>query len=233
MLVPQRTIYLACYALNEAGALLIQNVEVKWSSQLLVLYQFTATVKYVSLEETHQWNRLTLMSTIPLKVTCSISIGEFEFVLSLTSKSVVASDLCTCSVYIMLEPVLLTVNAVHWDPSGMIRVHIYDSQSSLPAILTRIPAHLFFLCVYKNWDKCLVALTLLCFATVFKVTYDSDLLQKHYHPAVRQYSDHLLIGAPSQGAGQLPVDMARKWVKREFIFSPGCIHGLFRTTIVQ
>ena len=35
-------------------------------------------------------------------------------------------------------------------------------------------------------------------------------LQKHYHPAVRQFSDHLLIGAPSQGAGQLPVEMSRK-----------------------
>ncbi|KAI0241833.1 hypothetical protein LSAT2_017982 [Lamellibrachia satsuma] len=40
--------------------------------------------------------------------------------------------------------------------------------------------------------------------------YELHLLTKHYHPAVRQFSDHLLIGAPSQGAGQLPIDMSRK-----------------------
>ncbi|KAK2177369.1 hypothetical protein NP493_601g01041 [Ridgeia piscesae] len=40
--------------------------------------------------------------------------------------------------------------------------------------------------------------------------YELHLLTKHYHPAVRQFSDHLLIGAPSQGAGQLPVEMSRK-----------------------
>ena len=34
--------------------------------------------------------------------------------------------------------------------------------------------------------------------------------QKHYHPAVQKYSQHVLASCPSQGHHQLPAEVARK-----------------------
>ncbi|MGH0136924.1 UNVERIFIED_CONTAM: hypothetical protein FKN15_008498 [Acipenser sinensis] len=40
--------------------------------------------------------------------------------------------------------------------------------------------------------------------------WELHTLQRHYHPIVRKFAAHLIVGAPSEGSGALNVDLSRK-----------------------
>lgn len=40
--------------------------------------------------------------------------------------------------------------------------------------------------------------------------WELHTLKRHYHPMVRKYASHLLVGAPSEGSGALSVDLSRR-----------------------